>query len=63
MTSSVSLKGSCFFHVIPADLIRDVILCEMLDLSDIAVLEVAAAIHSIRDAKVRCFPHYRCSYR
>jgi hypothetical protein len=50
MTSS--LKGHLFFHIIPAVLLRDVILCEMLDFKDIASLEVAAANKSIQDAKV-----------
>jgi hypothetical protein len=52
MTSSMSMKGHLFFHVIPAELLRDVILCEMLEYNDIALLEVAMANHSIRGAKV-----------
>jgi hypothetical protein len=39
--------GYYFFHTLPRVIIRDLIFREMLDLGDIARLEVAAAVHRL----------------
>jgi hypothetical protein len=44
--------GYIFFHALPPTIIRDSIFREMLDLGDIARLEVAAATRLIRDSMV-----------
>jgi hypothetical protein len=45
--SSPSAMGDYFFHIFPPVIIREVILQVMLELEDIARLEVAAAIHRL----------------
>jgi hypothetical protein len=42
-------RGCYFFHILPLAILRDVIFREMLELEDIARLEVAAAIHRLHD--------------
>jgi hypothetical protein len=50
--------GHYFFHILPRAIIRDLIFREMLDLKDIARLEVAAAIHRLHDEeKVRALAY------
>jgi hypothetical protein len=41
--------GCYLFHIIPRAILQDVIFREMLELKDIARLEVAAAIHRLHD--------------
>jgi hypothetical protein len=42
-----------FYHVLPGTIIRDVIFRELLELKDIARLEVAAAVRSLWESQVR----------
>jgi hypothetical protein len=44
------MSVSCnIFHALPRAIIRDIIFQQMLDLGDIACLEVAAAVHLLHD--------------
>jgi hypothetical protein len=45
--------GYYFFRDLPRAIIHDPIFREMLDLGDVARLEVAAAVHSLRESQVR----------
>jgi hypothetical protein len=47
--NSNNALGDNFFYILPRAIIRDLILREMLDLKDIARLEVAAAIHRLHE--------------
>jgi hypothetical protein len=47
-----SFLGYYFFHVLPRAIAGDLIFQEMLELGDIARLEVAAAVHSIHRSQV-----------
>jgi hypothetical protein len=44
--------GNYFFHAVPRFIVQNLIFREMLDLKDIARLELAAAVHSIRRSQV-----------
>jgi hypothetical protein len=51
---NTSTWGHYIFDALPQAILRDLILREMLDLEDIARLEVAAAVHRLHDEdKVR----------
>jgi hypothetical protein len=51
-TGSMSSLEDYLFHPLPQDIIKEDIF-QMLDLSDIACLEVAAAVHRIHDYRYR----------
>jgi hypothetical protein len=48
-TNLSSSLGDYFFQILPPAIIREIIFQEMLELEDIARLEVAAAVHRLHE--------------